>query len=238
MIRTATRLCALVAAAAGVITAGVIAVGGCADNGTAPALPGQLDTSAYDAVIGGSPVADASAITPGSWADKVKQRGTLDVGGTDAGPLFSLKNPATGKVTGFDAGLSQMLGHYITGKPTGNTRLTITTVDTRETLIQNGTVDAVFGTYTITPARAAKVAFAGPYYESGDAIMVKAGNTAIHSVADLNGKTVATEANSTAALACRRPHRARTRCCSSRTPSASPQCSRAGPTPTYSTRPS
>jgi glutamate transport system substrate-binding protein len=44
------------------------------------------------------------------------------------------------------------------------------------------------------------VAFAGPYYESGDVIMVRAGNTAIHSVADLNGKMVATEANSTAAL--------------------------------------
>jgi glutamate transport system substrate-binding protein len=204
VIRTAThryRLVTLAAAVVGVITLGLITLGGCADNGTGPALPGQADTSSYDAIIAGSPVADAAAIAPGSWADKVKQRGTLDVGGTDAGPLFSLKNPTTGKVTGFDAGLSQMLAHYITGKPTGNTQLTITTVDTRETLIQNGTVDAVFATYTITPARAGKVAFAGPYYESGDAIMVKADNTAIHSVADLNGKTVATEANSTAVLA-------------------------------------
>jgi glutamate transport system substrate-binding protein len=123
----------------------------------------------------------------------------LNVGGTDAGPLFSLKDPVTGKITGFDAGLSQMLAHYVTGKP--DTRLTITTVDTRETLIQNGTVDAVFATYTITPQRAAKVNFAGPYYESGDAIMVKKDNESIKSIADLYGKTVATEANSTAALA-------------------------------------
>jgi hypothetical protein len=42
---------------------------------------------------------------------------------------------------------------------------------------------------------------AGPYYESGDAIMVRAGNADIHSVGDLNGKTVATEASSTAVLA-------------------------------------
>lgn len=186
--------------ALGAAMAGVIALSGCSSSGNAPAPPGQPDTSSYDAIITGSPVADAAAIAPGSWADKVKQRGTLNVGGTDAGPLFSLKNPATGKVTGFDAGLSQMLAHYITGK-TGNTQLTITTVDTRETLIQNGTVDAVFATYTITPARATKVAFAGPYYESGDAIMVKADNTTINNVNDLNGKTVATEANSTAVLA-------------------------------------
>jgi glutamate transport system substrate-binding protein len=185
----------------GAAVAALLALAGCADSGTAPALPGPADTGNYDAVIAGSPVADPSAITPGTWADKIKQRGTLNIGGTDAGPLFSLKDPSTGKVTGFDAGLSQMLAHYITGKTTANTQLTITTVDTRETLIQNGTVDAVFATYTITPARAAKVAFAGPYYESGDAIMVKADNTSINTVADLNGRTVATEANSTAVLA-------------------------------------
>lgn len=181
------------------LAAAALTLTACADDGASPALPGAADTSAYDAAVAGSPVADASAIAPGSWADKVKQRGTLNVGGTDAGPLFSLKNPATGKVTGFDAGLSQMLANYIIGKPT--TQLTITTVDTRETLLQNNTVDAVFATYTITPQRAQKVAFAGPYYESGDAIMVKADNTSITKVADLDGKTVATEANSTAVLA-------------------------------------
>ena len=134
--------------------------------------------------------------------DKIKKRGYLNVGGTDAGPLFSIKDPATGKRTGFDAGLSQMLARYITGKTDVQalTKLTITTVDTRETLIQNGTVDTVVATYTITPARAKKIAFAGPYYESGDAIMVKKDNSSITKVVDLAGKTVATESNSTAAL--------------------------------------
>jgi glutamate transport system substrate-binding protein len=61
-------------------------------------------------------------------------------------------------------------------------------------------VDAVFATYTITPARAKKVDFAGPYYESGDAIMVKKDNSSVKTVTDLNGKKVVTESNSTAAL--------------------------------------
>ncbi len=194
--RTARRYRLLAA-----LLGGVLALSACADDGSSPSLPGQADTSAYDAIIAGSPVADPAAITAGSWADKIKQRGVLNVGGVDAGPLFALKDPATGKVTGFDAGLSQMLAHYITGKATDNTNLTITTVDTRESLLQNNTVDAVFATYTITPQRATKVAFAGPYYESGDSIMVKADNTTINAVADLNGRTVATEANSTAVLA-------------------------------------
>jgi glutamate transport system substrate-binding protein len=177
----------------------LVGIAACADSGTAPQLPGSADTGSYDSVINGAPVADPATVAGSTWASAVKQRGTLRVGGTDTGPLFSLKDPATGKVTGFDAGLSQMLARYIVGQP--STQLTITTVDTRETLIQNGTVDAVFATYTITPARAKKVAFAGPYYESGDAIMVKADNNSINSVQDLAGKTVATEANSTAVLA-------------------------------------
>ena len=157
--------------------AGLIA---CADNGTAPSLPGNADTSGYDGVISGAPTADAATIAASAWATAVKQRGVLNVGGTDAGPLFSLKDPSTGKVTGFDAGLSQMLARYILGDP--KTQLTITTVDTRETLLQNATVDAVFATYTITEQRAQKVDFAGPYYTSGDAILVKKTNTSINQV--------------------------------------------------------
>jgi glutamate transport system substrate-binding protein len=158
---------------------------------------------AYDKIITSGPVADSSAVDGNTWAKKIKAQGYLKVGGTDSGPLFSIKDLDTGELTGFDAGLSQMLAHYITGKTDVKalTKLTITSVDTRETLLQNNTVDAVFATYSITPERAQKVAFAGPYYQSGDAIMVKKGNTAIKSVKDLDGKTIATESESTAALA-------------------------------------
>ncbi len=149
-------------------------------------------------VVSSAPVAASSAITPGSWMDKIRKQGYLRVGGTDSGALFSQRNPVSGQLDGFDAGLSQMLAKYIIGKP--ETKLSLTTVDTRETMLQNGTVDAVFATYTITPQRAQKVAFAGPYYESGDAILVKSSDNSIKTVSDLNGKTVATEGNSTAAL--------------------------------------
>jgi glutamate transport system substrate-binding protein len=192
------------AAAAAALAAVVLTA--CGSSGSTPQPPGATASgggSSYDKIIQSGPKADASAISASSWAQAVKKEGSLRVGGTDAGPLFSLKDPTTGKLTGFDAGLAQMLAHYITGKTDVQnlTKLTITTVDTRETLLQNNSVDAVFATYTITPARAQKVDFAGPYYESGDAIMVKADNTSITSVDDLKGKTVATESNSTAALA-------------------------------------
>jgi glutamate transport system substrate-binding protein len=185
--------------------AAAMLVGACSSSSSSstPGSPSGGTTSSYDSVIDAAPVAPAATVSANSWATKIQKQGHLRVGGTDAGPVFSIKDIKTGELTGFDAGLSQMLSRYITGKSKVSdlTSLTITTVDTRETLLQNNTVDAVFATYTITPARANKVDFAGPYYESGDAIMVKKDNTSITSVSDLNGKKVATESDSTAALA-------------------------------------
>jgi glutamate transport system substrate-binding protein len=169
-----------------------------AAGGSSSSPNGTGDLAAIQKVLDQAPVAPASAIPAGSLMAQIKQRGVLKVGGTDSSPLFSLRNPITGDLTGFDADLSKMLAKYITGKP--NTQLTQVTVDTREALLQNGAVDTVFATYTITPERAQKVDFAGPYYSSGDAILVKKGSP-ISTVDDLNGKKVATEGNSTAANA-------------------------------------
>jgi glutamate transport system substrate-binding protein len=188
------RLTAALAAAVLACT-GLAACG----NDTSALTGNQTDVSEYDKIITAGPVADAATVDGNAWAKAIKDRGTLKMGGSDAGPLFSMKDPASGKLTGFDAGLAQLLSHYITGKDDGPIELTITTVDTRETVIQNGTVDTVIATYSITPARAEKVAFAGPYYRSGDAIMVKSDNTAITSVKDQPGQKVATQQGSTAA---------------------------------------
>jgi glutamate transport system substrate-binding protein len=186
-----------------VAVAVLLAAAGCggSDGDTLPGAgaSGASDVSAIDKILDDAPVAADTAIPAGSLMAQIKQRGTMNIGGTDAGPVFSIRDPVSGKLTGFDADLSMMLAKYIIGK--SSTKLSLTTVDTREAMLQNSTVDAVFATYTITAARAQKVDFAGPYYSSGDAIMVKKDNTTITKVGDLNGKTVATEGNSTAAVA-------------------------------------
>lgn len=148
-------------------------------------------------LLADAPVAPASAIPAGSPMATIKAQGYLTVGGTSTAPLFALKNPTTGQVDGFDADLARMLAKYIIGKP--NVHRVQGTAATREALIENGTVNVTIATYTITPARAKLVAFAGPYYDSGDAILVKKSNTTISSVGELNGKSVCTELNSTAA---------------------------------------
>jgi glutamate transport system substrate-binding protein len=175
-------------------------IAGC--GGQSAALPGgQSGTSAggdsIEKVLAEAPIAAPNLISAGTTMATIKEKGVLTVGGTETAALFSLRDPLTGKLTGFDATLSQLLAKYITGKP--ETKLVQVTAQTRELLLQNRTVDTVFATYTITPARAEKISFAGPYYSSGTSILVKKDRTDIKQVTDLAGKSVATQANSTAA---------------------------------------
>ncbi|MCP2338831.1 glutamate ABC transporter substrate-binding protein [Actinomadura rupiterrae] len=58
----------------------------------------------------------------------------------------------------------------------------------RETFLQNGTVDMVVATYSITAARLPKVTFGGPYIVTHQDIMVRANDTSIKSLGDLKGK--------------------------------------------------
>lgn len=150
----------------------------------------------YDEVVNLGPVADEATIAASEWATKVKESGVLRVGGTETSDLFSKLDPVTGKVIGFDAGMSQLLARYIFGDAT-KTSLTQVSVDTREELLVNGQVDVVIATYSITPERMERIDFAGPYYSSASAVLVKSDNTDIHSVEDLAGKTVVTQAGST-----------------------------------------
>ncbi len=163
----------------------------------------QISQDAYDAVIKSGPVADASVVSASTWATKIKGQGYIKRGGTTTGAIFSLKDPTTGRISGFDAGIGDLLAHYITGGADVSklTQVAQTSVDTRETMLQNNTVDIVVATYSITLPRAQKIAFAGPYYSSGDSIQVKADNTTIKSVTDLAGKKLVTESNSTAITA-------------------------------------
>ena len=155
-----------------------------------------IDKDAFDALLASGPVADDAAIEANSWAKAVKEAGVLRVGGTRTSFLFSQLDETDGGVRGFDAGLYQLLARYILGD---ETKYELTQVDssTRESVLQSNQVDAVFATYSITPSRQEVISFAGPYYTSRQAVLVKAGNTEVTGVDSLAGKTVATQSGST-----------------------------------------
>lgn len=178
-----------------------------AETTAAPAAPASsdaaeepeavaIDKDAFDALIASGPVADDAAIEANAWASAVKEAGVLRVGGTRTSFLFSQLDETDNSLRGFDAGLYQLLARYIFGD---ETKFELTQVDssTRESVLQSDQVDAVFATYSITPSRQEVISFAGPYYTSRQAVLVKAGNTEITGVDSLAGKNVATQSGST-----------------------------------------
>ncbi|MDL9980200.1 glutamate ABC transporter substrate-binding protein [Microbacterium candidum] len=196
MTRSITRRKATVAGI--LLTAVALAVTACSSGGTS--LPGSgsgSSPSAADSVFAGAPVADVAAIIPGSTMEKIKKRGKLIVAEALDAPLLSQQNPTDpSQVNGFDADLAKLLAIYILGKP--NVEIVPPASETREAMLQNGTVDVVFNTYTITPQRAEQIDFAGPYFESGLAVAVKSDNKSIKSEKDLDGKNVIVGANTPA----------------------------------------
>ena len=155
-----------------------------------------IDKEAFDALIASGPVADVDTIAASQWAAAVKEAGVLRVGGTRTSFLFSQLDETDNGIRGFDAGLYQLLARYILGDET-KFELTQVTSSTRESVLTSGQVDAVFATYSITPSRQEVISFAGPYYTSQQAVLVKAGNTEITGIDSLADKIVATQSGST-----------------------------------------
>jgi len=155
----------------------------------------ELDAAAFDELVQSGPIADPADVEKSEWAKKVQAAGKLRVGGVETSTLFSQLNEVDGKHRGFDAGLFQLLATYLFDNA-ANYELTLVQSSTRESVLQNDTVDAVFATYTINDERKKLISFAGPYYVGHQGILVKAGNTDIKSVDDLAGKIVGVQEGS------------------------------------------
>ncbi len=181
-----------------VASLGLAACGGSEDTtggGETTNADTALNTEEFDQIVISGPVAEDAAIAASTWATKVKEAGKLRVGGVETSELFSQLNEVDGKHRGFDAGLFQLLAFYILGDASAYD-LTLVQSSTRESVLQNDTVDAVFATYTINDERKKVISFAGPYYVGHQGIMVKAGDTSIKSVEDLAGKIVGVQEGS------------------------------------------
>lgn len=155
-----------------------------------------LDTDAYDKLVAAGSVADGDTVAGSTWATKIKDAGSIRLGVVQTSSLFSLLNEKDGKLRGFDAGLSQLLTRYILGDES-KFETTQVTSDTRESVLQNDQVDAVFATYSITEDRKKLISFAGPYYTSQQSVLVLKDNDDITGVDDLAGKNVAVQSGST-----------------------------------------
>ncbi len=150
-----------------VILAAALLVAGCGSSG-APA-----------AGAGGGEASDIKAI---------KDRGVLKVGVKVDVPKFGFKDPQTGKVDGMEIDLARAIAKKILGDE-NKIEVQAVTAKTRGPLLDNGEVDMVIATFTITDERKQSYNFSDPYFTDGVALMVKK-NSGIQSLKDLNGKKI------------------------------------------------
>ena len=70
----------------------------------------------------------------------------------------------------------------------------------REAMLQNGDVDMILASYSITDDRKRVVSFAGPYFVAGQDLLVRKDETGINGPQDLNGKRLCSVTGSTSAV--------------------------------------
>jgi glutamate transport system substrate-binding protein len=113
-------------------------------------------------------------------------------------PGLGLKNP-DGTMSGFDVDVATYVAEQL-GYAPEDIEWKEAPSGQRETLIQNGQVDYIAATYSITDARKEKVSFAGPYLITGQSLLVRADNSDIVGAESLeNNKKLCSVTGSTPA---------------------------------------
>lgn len=100
--------------------------------------------------------------------------------------------------TGFDVDVARYVANEL-GYSEDQITFTETPSANRESMLQNGDVDMIFATYSITDERKEVIDFAGPYFVAGQDLLVAADNTDITGPEDLEGKNLCSVTGSTSA---------------------------------------
>jgi glutamate transport system substrate-binding protein len=132
-----------------------------------------------------------------SIVDKAKDSGKLVIGVKADQPGLGLRTP-DGTFTGFDIEVARYVAKELGVEP-GDIEFKETVSANREAFLQQGQVDMVLATYSITEPRKQKVSFAGPYLVAGQDLLVRADDTELTGPEALNGKKLCSVAGSTPA---------------------------------------
>ena len=167
-----------------------LALTACGDSETDLGSGGTTDSDAYEVVS--DPSFDA-----GTTMERLSSAGAIKIGVKYDQPGIGNKNPSTGKPEGFDIEVGKIIAGQL-GIPADKIEFVETVSKNREPFIQNGTVDMVVASYSITDKRKEVISFAGPYYVTGQDLLIrKEDASAITGPDALTGKTVCSVTGST-----------------------------------------
>lgn len=166
---------------AAILAAAVLA--GCGGQSKAPAGSGSGDASGLPAQV-----------------EKIKNAGVLKVGVKEDVPKFGYLDPAKNVHEGMEIDLAKRIAKEIFGDET-KVEFTGVNAKTRGPALDNGEIDMVIATFTITEERKLSWNFSDPYFTDYVGFLVLE-SSGIQSWKDLDGKTigVAQSASTRAAL--------------------------------------
>ena len=150
-----------------------------------------------DLAAGTDELLDVSRIgnRDGRASGQLGERGKVIVGVKEDQPGLGFLDPTTGDRTGFDVDIARWVAASL-GRDEAEIEFKAIPSANREQAIINGDIDYYVGTYSITDKRKDQIAFAGPYFITGQGLLVAA-DSDIKSVDDLAGKNVCSATGST-----------------------------------------
>ena len=140
----------------------------------------------------------ASSFDDGTRMKELADAGTIKVGVKFDQPGLGFKDAASDIPTGFDVEMAKVLVASLGIDPEDTSKVDYveTISDNREPFLEDGTVDLVLASYSITDERRQVVGQAGPYLVTGQQLLVAA-DSDIESVADVKGQEVCSVTGST-----------------------------------------
>jgi glutamate transport system substrate-binding protein len=132
----------------------------------------------------------------GSTMAKLNEAGTIKIGTKFDQPGIGNKKPGADAPEGLDPEMGKIIAAKL-GIDVDKIKWVETVSDNREPFLQNGTVDIVLASYSITDERRMVVGQAGPYYVTGQQLLVNKDDDSIKGPDDLDGKKVCSVEGST-----------------------------------------
>jgi|LSQX01.1.fsa_nt_gb glutamate transport system substrate-binding protein len=185
-------------ASVGLVAAAALALTGC-NSGTPGATDGGTDT---DTGNGGDTssalweVAEGFALDGSPTFEKIQERGKVVIGVKEDQPGLGYLDNVTGERSGFDVDIARWIAASI-GFDEDQIEYKAIASANREQAIMNDDIDYYVGTYSITDKRKADIDFAGPYFVTGQGLLIRQGDTDYQSLEELEGFTVCSATGST-----------------------------------------
>lgn len=167
------------------LAAGLLALSACGDAG-----------SDDDGDSGPDVEVQEQDFEAGSRMAEIQESGTVKIGVKFDQPGIGFKAAGSDTPTGFDPAIGKILAAQL-GIDADDIEWVETVSANREAFLQNSTVDFVVASYSITDDRRKVVGQAGPYYVTGQSLLVAKDDDSINGPDDLDGKKVCSVTGST-----------------------------------------